>query len=906
VSLESLRAALAARYRIERELGQGGMATVYLAEDLRHQRKVAIKVLKPELAAVIGAERFLAEIRTTATLQHPHVLPLFDSGLASVDGQRSTVDRRPLTVDFLYYVMPYVEGESLRDRLTREKQLPIQDAIRIATEVASALDYAHRHGVIHRDIKPENILLHDGSALVADFGIALAVSNTAGHRMTETGMSLGTPHYMSPEQALGERAVDARADIYALGAVTYEMLAGEPPFTGPTSQAIITRVMTEDPRSLVSQRRHVSAAMESAVLTALEKLPADRFGSAAEFAAAFSTRAGAEGSSRSPGWKSERAVESSHRRVAIGVLGAAALAIAGFSAGRRVPASDAPPIAFGRGARITWDEGLEVQPAISPDGRAVAYAAGTSTDTRIYVRDVAGGRAHRLTDDTTSVEADPSWSPDGSRVLFLAKGTVYSAPAAGGPGRQELPIQGRRMVTSATWAPDGQTIAYTIGDSLFLHAPDGGRRPLASLLQPTRCRWSPDGKQIACSSGNAYYLTIGARFGNLSPNRIVVCRVSDGRVTDVTGNAAVNVSPLWSRDGRWLYFISNLDGRNDIYAQRMTGDGLPAGDVERLTVGLGAQSISLSNDGTHLVYALYVTTSNLWSEPLPASGTVAASASTADPVTTGDQVIENASLSADGQWLLYDSNVAGNSDIYRIPIRDGLPTGNTPERLTNDPADDFAPTLSPDGSEVAFHSWREGSRDIWVQPLDGRPVERITSDSGQEWIGQWSPDGQALSFNQGSEHLAVYVVRRDSSGHWGKPVRRADGYWPTWSPDGRWLAFVRSRTGETFSGGGLYLISPDSGAERRVLDDALPGDVRVEHPVWTEDGRAIVFKSHDAKGMTSIWSVDVAGGPPRRRIRFDNPAWQSHRDQWTYGRGRAYFPVEIRQSDIWMMEVRPR
>ena len=267
-----LVSALADRYTIEHELGAGGMATVYLAQDLKHHRLVAIKVLRPELAAVIGADRFLSEIRTTANLQHPHILPLFDSGAA--DG-------------FLYYVMPYVEGESLRDRLTREKQLPIADALRIATEVASALDYAHRHGVIHRDIKPENVLLHDGQALVADFGIALAASKAGGSRMTETGMSLGTPHYMSPEQAMGEREITARSDVYALGAMTYEMLLGEPPFTGPTAQAIVAKVMTEKPARLVARRETVPPEAEDAVLTALAKLPADRWGSAAEFSAAL-------------------------------------------------------------------------------------------------------------------------------------------------------------------------------------------------------------------------------------------------------------------------------------------------------------------------------------------------------------------------------------------------------------------------------------------------------------------------------------------------------------------------------------------------------------------------------------------------------------------------------------------
>src|SRR5215208_5917089 len=269
--LPRLTAALSDRYRLERELGSGGMATVYLAYDLKHDRRVAVKVLRPELAAVIGAERFLSEIKTTANLQHPHILPLHDSGQAD---------------SFLFYVMPFVEGESLRDRLNREKQLPVADAIRIATEVGGALDYAHRHGIIHRDIKPANILLHDGRALVADFGIALAAT-TAGSRMTETGMSLGTPHYMSPEQAMGQREITPRSDVYALGAMTYEMLLGEPPFTGPTAQSIVAKVMTEKPAPLIARRERIPPPVEDAVLTALEKLPADRFASAAEFASAL-------------------------------------------------------------------------------------------------------------------------------------------------------------------------------------------------------------------------------------------------------------------------------------------------------------------------------------------------------------------------------------------------------------------------------------------------------------------------------------------------------------------------------------------------------------------------------------------------------------------------------------------
>jgi rhodanese-related sulfurtransferase/tRNA A-37 threonylcarbamoyl transferase component Bud32 len=271
-ALESLNAVIADRYAIEREAGRGGMATVYEARDVKHGRRVAIKVLEPELAAVLGAERFLREIEIVARLSHPHILALYDSGEAN--GQ-------------LYYVMPFVEGDTLRSRLDRERQLAVEDAVRIVAEVAAALDYAHRCGVVHRDVKPENILLQDGHALVADFGIALAVSRAGGDRLTGTGLSLGTPFYMSPEQAVGDRAIDARSDVYSLGCVLYETLAGEPPFTGPTPQAVVARILTEQPRELRAVRPNVSPALQQVVMRALARLPADRYASVAAFAEAL-------------------------------------------------------------------------------------------------------------------------------------------------------------------------------------------------------------------------------------------------------------------------------------------------------------------------------------------------------------------------------------------------------------------------------------------------------------------------------------------------------------------------------------------------------------------------------------------------------------------------------------------
>ena len=275
VPVERLSSAVGDRYRIERELGQGGMAIVYLAEDIRHHRKVAIKVLLPELSAVLGPERFLKEIELTANLQHPNILPLFDSGVA--DG-------------LLYYVMPYVEGETLRERLGREHQLTIADTVRLASDIAGALEYAHKRGVIHRDIKPENILLQDGRPVVSDLGIALAVSKAGGNRVTQTGMSLGTPQYMSPEQATGDRQIDARSDIYSLGAITYEMLTGDPPHTGSSTQAVIAKVITEKPTPIHAIRSTVPQQVELTVDRALAKLPADRWTSAREFADAIEGR----------------------------------------------------------------------------------------------------------------------------------------------------------------------------------------------------------------------------------------------------------------------------------------------------------------------------------------------------------------------------------------------------------------------------------------------------------------------------------------------------------------------------------------------------------------------------------------------------------------------------------------
>ena len=857
---------LADRYRIERELGQGGMATVYLARDLRHERQVAIKVLRPDLAAVIGAERFLREIKTIAHLQHPHILGLIDSG--EIGGTA-------------YYVMPFVEGESLRDRLRREKQLPVADAVRIASEIAAALGYAHRHGVIHRDIKPENILLHDGAALVADFGIALAISTAGGSRMTETGMSLGTPHYMSPEQAMGEREITARSDVYALGVVTYEMLVGEPPFTGPTAQAVIAKVLTDEPRPPSGQRKTVPPAIEAAVLTALAKLPADRFGSAAEFAAALTAQGPPPRPSRASAGPSRLALAA----VALGtlVLGAG---IGALAAARR---SDAKP-SFGTAFKVTYEPSMEVHPAISPDGRFLAYAGGNPLHTRVYVRQVSGGRPTLLTSDSAAVEVSPSWSPDGTRILFANQHGLFSVSASGGTPRQEAPARAAGPIIWSQWSPDGRTSAYVVADSVFVKPAGAAPRFLATSTSVTGCRWSPDATRLVCAAGNAYFTMVSSLFGNLAPSWIELVDVRSGARVTLTDSAGTNHSPAWSPDGRFIYFVSDRDGPTDIYR-------LPAGagrtTPERLTVGLGAQSLSLSADGRRLAYNVYRTVGNIWSVPF---GPRPMSLRDAVQVTRGNQSAENPSVSADGKLVYYDSDLSGTSQLYRVPA-----AGGEQERLTTDNHQDFSPTPSPDGHTLAFHSTRTGSREVFLLSLDDGTLTRLTSTRDQEVLPRWSPDGRALAWGLIGGTGGIRLARRGPDGAFGTPTERLGwGIAPSFSPDGRWLVFGSAPVGARR----LFVMPVDSGTPRSPVDSGGAPPPDVTFPRFSSDGREILFGGWDATGMPGIWSVPwPAGGRPELVLRFDDPVRQPYRPYWTLSRERLFVLLQESESDVWVVET---
>jgi len=456
------------------------MATVYLARDVRHARQVAIKVLHPELAAVLGAERFLAEITTTANLQHPHILPLFDSGTA--DGQ-------------LFYVMPFVEGETLRARLDRETQLPIADAVQLAREVADALQYAHDRGVIHRDIKPENIPLHGAHALVADFGIALAVQHAGGQRMTQTGLSLGTPQYMAPEQAMGEKSIDARADLYSLGAVTYEMLAGEPPFTGPTAQAIVAKVMTASPAPLTTLRPKVPAHLDAAVQHALEKLPPDRVATARAFAEALTSSTESPADVRRTAAIADARHGSTptraHRVWQVVATVSAGIALWAFARGGGSSAAATSNLAtvsdLAPAAGETWLNISDRQNfALAPDGRHIAVGGAVGDFRGILIRSLDSVVSRRLAGTTDGFE--PFFSPTGDSLGFFADGKPKVLDLASDAARELCPAP---LPTGGAWGADG-VIPYIPARGGPVHRTTVG----GGNCEAVRLRNAPAGPQL--------------------------------------------------------------------------------------------------------------------------------------------------------------------------------------------------------------------------------------------------------------------------------------------------------------------------------------------------------------------------------------------------------------------------
>jgi Tol biopolymer transport system component len=856
------------------------MATVYLAEDLRHRRQVAVKVLRPELAATLGPERFLREIETAARLQHPHILPMHDSGEAG---------------GFLYYTMPYVEGESLRTRLTRQRELPVHDAIKILVEVCDALTYAHERGIVHRDIKPDNVLLSGRHVLVTDFGVAKALSEATGRQqLTTAGIALGTPAYMAPEQATADPNIDNRADIYALGVLGYELIAGRPPFMGRSPQETLAAHVTQRPEPLCALRPACPAALEAVIMRCLEKRPADRWQTTDDLLEQLEPLMTSSGGTTPTATRPIEAAVIPDRRPRWGIwiplaMAALALAIAfAFALTHRVS-----EVRLGRRVQLTLDPGLEIDPAISPDGKLVAFAAGPLAQTRLYVRQADGGAPVAITPERGVSVRSPQWSPDGSRLAFLSDRGIELIPALGGAPRVVILL--RPKLWRATWSPDGRLLAYTAGDSVLVQAVEGGQgRGLAHLAETHSCDWSPDGRWIACVSGNRDYVS-NYQFGNIAASSVWVIPAAGGAPIRVTDDRSLNTSPAWLPRRSSLLFISDRDGGRDIYAVPLGRSGRPERDATRLTTGLNAAWVSTSSDGRRLTYATFTETSNVWMLPIPTSASL--SVSRAQPVTAGSQVIEGFDISPDGTWVVFDSDRSGIQQLYRMPI-----AGGVVEQLTSGSEPAFGPSISPDGREIAYHAFRGDRRQVFVMPAQGGPSSQVTSGSEHHRNPRWSPDGRSLTIVKGTPNQETEVVSRESGGRWSTPRSLlAPGGSGHWSPDGRSvLSIIVAAGGQATVG----IVAASGGAPRSLIPPRDLTAAPIFSAAWSEDGRFVYYLGLDpVNRSTGIWRVPAGGGESRILVRFDDPSRPWHRASFRVRGGRFYFTLGDQQSDIWMTEV---
>jgi serine/threonine protein kinase/Tol biopolymer transport system component len=797
---DRLKGALADRYAIEREVGAGGMATVYLARDLRHDRRVAVKVLRPELAAVMGAERFLSEIRTTANLQHPHILPLFDSGEAG---------------GFLYYVMPFVEGESLRERLDRERQLPVAEAVRIATAVAGALSYAHEQGVIHRDIKPANILISRGEPLIADFGIALAVSQAGGGRVTQTGLSLGTPHYMSPEQATGDRQIDGRTDVYSLACVLYEALSGAPPHQGASPQSIIADILSKNPRPVRDARPSVPVHVEAALAKGLERLPADRFASVTEFEQALSNPSFRHGMPSATG-----------RGASVGFWRAATLAASLVAAvvtvialePRTLPA--AAPSLF----EVTFSDSTTValnnnspNLALSPDGSLLAFRGiEGGGEGGLYVRAMNGMEA-RLVKAGQAFE--PHFSPDGQWLLFYdGAGGVWRISADGGA---PLPVVDNADVWGTSWIDDGEVlfarargiwrVPIVGGEAMLVAQPDSARGHLFY-------RWPS-----ALPDASGSLITLWKNGDELENAELGLIRFEDGEVFEL---GIQGTSPRYSRSGHIVFareegFLSAV--RFDLRGLRVTGPVIPLRDGGRVMPPGGAD-FALSDSGL----LVYQTGEGSSSELVMVDRRGVGKALPIPP-----RAHAQPRVSPDGRRIAMTSRSGPGSDVWTFELSSG-----TLSQLTNDGESQF-PEWSPDGKRVAtvtgpsslssaiqWQPWdgtgqaerypggevpsfaisfgptgsfaairrltpdRAGrmSWNIWIAPLDGPTSSSLLIEHAS--TPAVSPDGKVIAY-RGAEQLEIFV-RSLTGPETRRQVSSGGGVEPVWSPDGRELFYIAS------------------------------------------------------------------------------------------------------------------
>jgi serine/threonine-protein kinase len=871
-----------AGYRIERELGRGGMATVWLAHDRKHDRPVALKVLRPEVAAALGPERFQREIKLAARLQHPHILSVYDSGAAPGRGPGPAGD-------VLWYTMPYVEGESLRERLRRSGRLPVGEAVRIAREVAQALQYAHDHGVVHRDIKPENILLTaDGNTLVADFGIARPLDEP-GPALTATGLVLGTPSYMSPEQATGQTALDGRSDVYSLGCVLYEMLSGGPPFTGPTVAAVLGKQITQPAPPLPADAAPQPVAR--AVARALAKSPAERYASAAEFAAALAPAERPPSTGRRGLRRALPLALAGLGLLGLTYYGGTRLLRAGSAAGTGAVASG-----FNRKlAQLTFGEGVEESPAWSPDGRTLAYVGEAEGYKQIFLLTLPSGPERRLTRGPKD-DIQPAWSSDAKRLAFVRAKTdrgklepsdINGWYSEGGDiwtldlesGRQQ------KLVPDAfhpAYSPDGTRLAFDApwaGPRRIWIADAGGRNPRqvtsdsSEAVVHTEPRWSPDGR------------TLVFRRIEKTKSDIVVVDPATSRMIRLTHDNVQDLDPVWSPDGRYVYFASYRGGGLNLWRLAVTPGGEAAGSPEQLTTGAGDDvEPSLAPDGRRLAFAVRGINSDLWR--LPVSPETGRPTGGPEPVLATSRVESRGSWSPDGRTIAFNSDRLGEMNLWLRNLADG-----TERRLTTGPGGDYQPEWSPDGRSLVFFSARSGNADLWtVRVADGR-LTRLTDSPGMDINPFYSPDGRRIAFlSDRTGRTEVWVMNPDGSEQRQLTSVGAGGHFLLWTPDGRGVIF-RAETGTEMR---IYRAAVPDGALTRLPDVASGA-----HMTFSPDRSRIL----DVRGHKSLWIYPLQGGEPYQIFEFPDPDVRVDYPVWSPdGRWVLFDRAASRGGDLWLLE----
>jgi serine/threonine-protein kinase len=851
---DRLNESLASRYTIERELGEGGMATVYLAQDIKHKRKVALKVLKPELGAVLGVERFLSEIQVTANLQHPNLLPLFDSGEA--DG-------------LLFYVMPFVEGETLRRRIDREKQLPVDEAVRIAVAIAGALEYAHRNGVIHRDMKPENVLIQAGQPVIADFGIALAVSNAGGARVTQTGLSLGTPQYMSPEQATGDRVIDGRTDIYSLAAMTYEMLTGEPPHTGTSAQAIIAKLMTEDVRPLTVLRRNVPAHVDAAVRHGLEKLAADRFATADDFALALTGARPFVTTGAAPGHTLTRAGTSTRTRLlvaSLAVIAAGATAAAVWLATRPATRPPAARFALNLPDSVTLYTGGGTKLALSRDGTKIVFVGVKNAKRALYLRRIDDPVAQPVRGTEMgpgNFNVSPTFSPHGDWIVFEVDRVVKKIPTAGGTP-QTLADSG----AGASWGDNG-VLLFTRTGTLWIGSSEG--RDARVLARPDTAHRMFGYVWPEALPGNDYALvTINRAPGNaliVDSLRLGVVALSSGTVTDL---GIYGTNPHYVPTGHIVFGRSgNLVFVAPFSLRKRAITGPPSLLLENIWQGSGGATGFTVSDNGAIAYHEGTQASNKDLVAVNRSGAVRRIPGDAldfgyPRISPDGRTIASNVISRDGKW--------GTSLIE-------LSTGA--HELLTPPDSGRNPEWTRDGMRVVF-ARRVGDSDEYVS----RARDRSSTDTvlGREKAQGPSPGDLILGVPHGlaargrpisGGQYGVYLTPMDSIGAF-RPfaVGSASNHSPNISADGRLLAWVSDE-----SGSNQVYVQPMAGGAR------VPVSVNgATEPLWSRSGSTLFYRA-----AASVMSAEIGGSPlrvTRRDSLFVDPFTRSR----AVGRNWDVFP----------------